>query len=58
VLDTPIDDRDAGVIETPSGSLLISTFASLAYEASIAKHPDWHAVQLRTSLEQRRALLG
>jgi sialidase-1 len=57
VLDTPIDDRDAGVMETPAGSLMVSTFTSLAYEASLAKHANWQAVQLRTSPEQRRALL-
>ena len=32
VLDGPIDDRDAGVLETRQGTLLITTFTSLAYE--------------------------
>ena len=30
-MDTPIDDRDAGVCETAQGSLLVTTFTSLAY---------------------------
>src|SRR4051812_17120215 len=32
LMDTAIDDRDAGVCETPQGSLLVTTFTSLAYE--------------------------
>lgn len=30
--DGPIDDRDAGVVETSSGAILVTTFTSLAYE--------------------------
>ena len=66
VLDTPIDDRDAGVIETAGGSLLVSTFTSLAYEPVLAKATGWsadkaarwQAVQRRISAEQRKQLLG
>jgi sialidase-1 len=57
VLDTPIDDRDAGIVETPSGALLVTTFTSLAYEASLAKKPGWQSVQARTTPEQRKHLL-
>ena len=32
VIDGPIDDRDAGVLETAKGSLLITTFTSIHYE--------------------------
>ena len=32
LIDTAIDDRDAGVVETPKGSLLVTTFTSLAFE--------------------------
>ena len=32
LLDGPIDDRDAGVMETSKGTLLVTTFSSLAYE--------------------------
>lgn len=57
ILDTAIDDRDAGIVETPAGTLLVTTFTSLAYEASLAKNPPWQAVQARTTAEQRRSLL-
>lgn len=30
--DSPIDDRDAGVVESSSGAILVTTFTSLAYE--------------------------
>src|SRR4051794_40978490 len=64
-LDSPIDDRDCGVLETPSGSLLITTFTSLAYEAVFKgasgwpaeKLDRWQAANLRTTPEQRRALV-
>ncbi len=32
LLDGPIDDRDAGIMETDKGTLLATTFTSLAYE--------------------------
>lgn len=65
ILDSPIDDRDAGVVETPSGSLLVTTVTSLAYEAVIKdatgwapeKLERWRAVNLRTTPEQRQGLL-
>lgn len=57
VLDTAIDDRDAGIVETRSGALLVTTFTSLAYESSLAKNPHWQAVQARTTAEQRKSLL-
>ena len=31
LMDTEIDDRDSGVIETAKGSILVTTFTSLAY---------------------------
>jgi hypothetical protein len=66
VLDSPIDDRDAGVCETPSGSLLVTTFTSLAYQAVLDrasgwpadKLARWQAVNRRASARQREALLG
>jgi sialidase-1 len=57
LLDTAIDDRDAGIVETPSGALLVTTFTSLAYEASLAKNPRWQSVQNRATAGQRRSLL-
>lgn len=32
ILDGPIDDRDAGIVETAKGTLLATTFTSLAFE--------------------------
>ena len=37
LLDSPIDDRDSGAMVTAKGTLLITTFTSLAYEAHLAK---------------------
>ncbi|MEQ1858342.1 MAG: sialidase family protein [Chthoniobacteraceae bacterium] len=37
LLDGAIDDRDSGVIETAKGTLLVTTFTSLAYEPLLAK---------------------
>ncbi len=73
ILDTQIDDRDAGIFETARGTLLVTTFTSLAYEANLAKalkkkgEPDawpaermdaWLAAHNRLSAEQRRAEVG
>jgi hypothetical protein len=65
LMDSPIDDRDAGVLETPSGALLVTTFTSLAYEPILAKARDWpedrlrrwQGVHQRLSAEQRKKLL-
>ncbi len=65
LLNSPIDDRDAGVLETPSGSLLVTTFTSLAYETALErasgwapeKLARWQAVNLRSTPEQRQRLL-
>ena len=37
LLDGPIDDRDTGILETARGTLLVSTFTSLAYEPGLQK---------------------
>ena len=37
LLDSAIDDRDSGVIETAQGTLLVTTFTSLAYESLLKK---------------------
>lgn len=37
LLDSAIDDRDSGVLETAKGSLIVTTFTSLAYEDHLAK---------------------
>lgn len=52
LLDSPIDDRDSGVMETAKGTLLVTTFTSLAYEADLAKSlmylPDGKGPSMRT----------
>lgn len=37
LLDSATDDRDSGVLETAKGSLIVSTFTSLAYEPYLKK---------------------
>jgi hypothetical protein len=71
-MDTAIDDRDAGVCETPKGSLLVTTFTSLAYvpilEEAITdarganawppeKLARWKGAHERTSSEDRQRML-
>lgn len=69
LLDGPLDDRDAGIVETAKGSLLATTFTSLAYESILEKAQRdaswpadklarWKAAQDRLSPEQRRSDLG
>jgi hypothetical protein len=69
LLDSDIDDRDAGILETARGTLLVTTFTSLAYEPILAKaqasgaweaarRRRWQAAHNRLSEEQRRAELG
>lgn len=66
LMDSPIDDRDAGICETAKGSLLVTTFTSLAYLDTMAKAKDWpaektarwQAANRRGSEQQFRQLLG
>ncbi|HUG66309.1 MAG TPA: sialidase family protein [Pirellulaceae bacterium] len=69
VMDGPIDDRDAGIVETAKGTLLVTTFTSLAYEPLLqkaeqagdwdeAKLTRWQAAHHRINAEQRQAALG
>jgi len=67
--DSAIDDRDSGCIETAKGTLLVTTFSSLAYEEILekaekdgkwdaAKLARWHAARDRLSADERKAELG
>lgn len=53
LLDSPIDDRDSGVLETARGTLIATTFTSLAYDDSVLKKgqraddPKWRAAHAR-----------
>ncbi|MCA9172887.1 MAG: exo-alpha-sialidase [Planctomycetales bacterium] len=67
LLDGPIDDRDAGVLITSKGTILVTTFTSLAYERSLAKlrsEPDsprkqaWLGAHARLDEQGRRDALG
>lgn len=67
--DGAIDDRDSGVIETAKGTLLVTTFSSLAYEDILTKAEKsgkwpaeklalWKATRDFMTPEQRKAALG
>jgi sialidase-1 len=65
LFDGPIDDRDSGVLETGKGTLLVTTFTSLAYEESgllekqtPARQVRWKSAQDRLTPEERKAQLG
>ncbi len=69
LLDSATDDRDSGVVETAKGSLLVTTFTSLAYEpilAKVEKEGNWPADRLRAwqgardrlTAEERQSELG
>ncbi len=74
VMDGPIDDRDAGVLETAKGTLLVTTFTSLAYESilsraekiepgkpgawELARLKRWRGVHRRVDAAARKAALG
>jgi len=70
ILDGPIDDRDAGVVVTPKGAILVTTFTSLAYEPILEKAravPEswdtkrlsrWTNAHERLSKESRQKALG
>jgi hypothetical protein len=69
LLDSAIDDRDSGVLETAQGSLLVTTFSSLAYVPVLAKAKssglwpeqrlkDWMAADSRLDKEAQEKELG
>jgi hypothetical protein len=72
LLDADIDDRDAGVLETARGTLLVTTFSSLAYEPTLKaaeqkgeasgwsqeKLDRWISARDRLTAEERKAQLG
>jgi len=73
LMDSPLDDRDAGICETASGSLLATTFTSLAYQPVLERAeagkddpkrwPEdrlrrWRAAHSRLAPAARDSLLG
>ncbi len=69
LLDSAIDDRDAGVMETAKGTILVTTFTSLAYQPILERAEKdgnwpadrlsrWRSLHARLTDEQRQADLG
>ena len=74
LIDGPIDDRDAGVVETAEGSLLVTTFTSVGYASILAraeglesqgkgawpreKLDRWQAIHSRITAAEREIELG
>jgi sialidase-1 len=69
IIDGDSDDRDAGILETAKGSLLVTTFTSLAYQPVYERavkegkwDPErlarWKAAHERLNAEQRKAERG
>lgn len=74
IYDGPIDDRDSGILVTAKGTLIVTTFTSLAYrplflkEAGLQKQGkgqwdkkrfnQWNAVDSRFSDEEKKQELG
>ena len=69
ILDSGLDDRDSGILETQKGTLLATTFTSLAYEPILRRAQDngswdadkmqrWKSAHHRLTDEERQAELG
>jgi sialidase-1 len=67
ICDSPVDDRDGGIIETAKGSLLITTVTNNQWEGVLdkaargedeARYARWRAVRNRISAAQRKAEMG
>jgi sialidase-1 len=57
---TPLDDRDAGILETKSGTWLVSWFTSLAFdnERSYSRNPEWRRHREKINEETVEKWLG
>jgi sialidase-1 len=53
---TPLDDRDAGIIQTQKGTLIVSWFTSLAFLSRV--NPDWQRHIDKLGPETRRQWIG
>lgn len=51
---SPLDDRDTGLVETPQGTLVLTWFTSVAYE----KRPEYTRTAEKATPELRRQWLG
>jgi len=56
----PLDDRDAGIVQLPSGEIVVTYFTSVAYRdpAILAKHPEYARHDSKILPEVQRAALG
>ncbi len=57
---TPLDDRDAGILETKKGTWIVSWFTSLAFdtEQNYAEHPEWKRHSEKLSNQTKKKWLG
>ena len=57
---TPLDDRDAGVIETKKGTLLVNWFTSLAFDTDkyYERNPSWRRHADKLSNETKQLWIG
>ena len=55
---SPLDDRDTGIIETFKGTLLVSWFTSLYFEKSTIVRPAWTQHASKIGPETRKQWLG
>jgi len=57
---TPLDDRDAGIVQTQTGALLVSWFTSLAFDRPTyyERHPTWKRHAGKLGPETREHWLG
>ncbi len=65
ICNTPLDDRDAGIIETREGTLVVAWFTSLAFEGQAKRHRceggalgQWHYYAEKLTPEIRQQWLG
>jgi Neuraminidase (sialidase) len=56
--DSVIDDRDAGILITAAGTILVTTFTSIYYQRTRKPPEGWASVERRSTQAQREALLG
>lgn len=60
ICDTPLDDRDAGIIELKDGTLVVSWFTSVAFddEHFFENNPEWKKEADKMTPEIRKQWLG
>ena len=61
IVDSPIDDRDAGIVQMPDGEIVVTYFTSIAYRTRkkvLETHPKYKAYDAKLSDEVRESSLG